>query len=294
MYEMLRRHPQVFMSEMKEPRFFASDMRNRFQPATLGRTPPETLEDYLSLFTSAAPDQRVGEASPSYLFSHTAAKNIADAQPDARIIAILREPASFLRSLHLELLRSHVEVKKDLRKALSLESARREGKRVPRGSHRPQLLQYSEHVKYVDQLRRFHDLFPPEQVLVLIYDDFRNDNEATVARVLRFLEVDDKHPLDVQEPNPTTRSVRSQQLDEVLLSVSAGHGRPTRAIKTIVKAFAPRRVRRARSKRSAAASCSSMPRPRPRPDGRAASSLQARGGRLERIPRPGPRGAVGL
>ena len=48
-------------------------------------------------------------------------------QPDARIIAILREPASFLRSLHLQLLQNHVETEKDLRKALALEAARRQG-----------------------------------------------------------------------------------------------------------------------------------------------------------------------
>ncbi len=42
---------------------------------------------------------------------------------------------------------------------------------------------YSEHVRYVEQLRRYHAVFPAEQVLVLIYDDFRADNEATLRRV---------------------------------------------------------------------------------------------------------------
>ena len=37
----------------------------------------------------------------------------------------------------------------------------------------------------------FTQLFGRDQVLVLIYDDFRVDNEATIRRVLRFLEVDD-------------------------------------------------------------------------------------------------------
>ena len=46
--------------------------------------------------------------------------------------------------------------------------------------------------RYVEQLRRYLALFPPEQVLVLIYDDFRCDNEATVREVLRFLDVDDE------------------------------------------------------------------------------------------------------
>src|SRR6266568_3928211 len=74
LYEMLRRHPQIYMPDMKEPRFFASDLRSR-----------------------------------------TAASAIAAAQPGARIIAILREPASFLRSLHLHLLQEGVETHQDFR-----------------------------------------------------------------------------------------------------------------------------------------------------------------------------------
>src|SRR5277367_876829 len=118
LYEMLRRHPQIFMADLKEPRFFASDLRARAQPrsgaATSTLALPETLEEYLSLFEAARPGQRVGEASPSYLRSATAAHAIAEVQPGARVIAILREPASFLRSLHLELVQDHVEHEQDL------------------------------------------------------------------------------------------------------------------------------------------------------------------------------------
>jgi hypothetical protein len=242
LYEMLKRHPQIFMSEIKEPRFFASDMRSRFQPAR-GHSLPETLEDYLALFAGARPDQRVGEATPSYLFSHTAAARIAEVQPAARSIAILREPASFLRSLHMQLLRSHVETEKDLRDAIALEDERREGRHVPRRSHLPQLLDYSEHVRYVDQLRRYRAAFRPEQVLVLIYDDFRSDNAATIRTVLRFLEVDEQHRLEPIQVKQTARTIRSQRLDDLLYSVSQGQSPLARAARTTIKAFTPRVLR---------------------------------------------------
>ncbi|HEX5852072.1 MAG TPA: sulfotransferase [Solirubrobacteraceae bacterium] len=242
LYEMLRRHPRIFMPALKEPRFFASDMRQRFQPSRSGAL-PSTLESYLALFADAPPEQRAGEASPSYLASHTAAGLIAQVQPNARIVAILREPASFLRSLHLQLLRSHVETKKDLRRAISLEDARREGRGIPRRSHRPAALQYSDHVRYVEQLRRYHAVFPRERVLVLIYDDFRADNDATVRRVLRFLDVDDSLPVETLEANPRVR-VRSQQLDELVHRVSVGKGSSARAANVAVKALLPRPVRR--------------------------------------------------
>ena len=101
------------------------------EPAPL----PNTLEDYLSLFDSATPEQRAGDYSTSYLVSHFAASRIAELQPDARIIAILREPASFLRSLHLQLLQNHVETEKDLRRAIAFEQDRREGRRLPRNEY---------------------------------------------------------------------------------------------------------------------------------------------------------------
>jgi sulfotransferase family protein len=242
LYEMLRRHPQIYMPEAKEPWYLASDMQPRFQPRRAGM-PPQTLEEYLSLFAAAAPSQRVGEASSSYLWSQTAASRIAELQPAARIIAVLREPASFLRSLHLQLLQTHVEVQRDLRKALGLEAARREGRRIPRRSHRPQLLRYSEYVRYVEQLRRYHSVFAREQVLVLIYDDFRADNEGTVRGVLRFLEVDDSLAIESREANPTVL-IRSHQLDDLVHSVSVGRSPLTRMVKSGVKAITPSALRR--------------------------------------------------
>jgi Sulfotransferase family len=241
LFEMLRLHPQIFMPDSKEPRFFATEMYYRDAPRPGGT--PKTLEEYLSWFTEARPDQRVGEASPSYLWSPGAAARIAEVQPDARIIAILREPASLLRSLHLEFVQIYVETETDLRKALALESPRREGKHIPRHTYWPPLLLYSDHVRYVEQLRRYHAHFPREQVLVLIYDDFRADNAGTLRRVLRFLGVDDSVPLELRDANPTV-GLRSQRVHEALHAVSVGHGPLSRAIKESIKAVTPRRLRR--------------------------------------------------
>jgi hypothetical protein len=239
---MLRRHPQVFMPSVKEPRFLATDLRDRFRiPAT--EAMPDTLEDYLALFAGAKPEQRAGEASPSYLTSRTAARMISDLQPKARIIAVLREPSSFLRSLHLQFVQTHVETERNMRKALALESARRQGKHIPRRSHRPNVLLYSDHVRFVEQLRRYHAVFPPEQVLVLIYDDFRRDNEGTVRGVLRFLEVDDTAPLTVREANPTVR-VRAQRLHQLVHATASGSSPVARAVQATASALTPRRLTR--------------------------------------------------
>jgi Sulfotransferase domain len=236
LYEMLRAHPQIYMPDLKETRFFARELHPHSGPQH-----PGTLAEYAALFDSALPAQRTGEASPSYIRSHTAATEIAQLRPDARIIAILREPASFVRSLHLELLQAHVETEKDLAKALALEPSRR--RQRERGEAQiPQSLLYSEHAHYVEQLGRYAAVFPPEQMLVLIYDDFRADNEGTVRQLLRFLEVDDAVPIAVTEANPTVL-VRSPRLYGIARSLYLGRGPVARPAKAAIKALTSRRLR---------------------------------------------------
>jgi hypothetical protein len=239
LYDMLAAHPQIFTPELREPTFFASELPREDHRTKL----PATLDEYRALFAAARPEQLVGERSATYLWSAGAARRIAEAQPAARIVAILREPASFLRSLHLQNLQSHYETKRDLGAALALERDRRAGRRIPRRCRRPQALFYSEYVRYVEQLRRYRAVFAEEQMLVLIYDDYRAENEATVRRVLRFVGADERVPIAPAEVNPTVR-IRSQHLDELVHSVSVGRGPVSRAAKAPLKALAPRRLRR--------------------------------------------------
>ena len=241
LYEALRRHPDIYMPACKEPWFFAPELHVRTPPRPEGT--PATLEEYLALFAGARPGQRTGEATAHYLWSRQAAAAIAAVAPAARVIAILREPASFLRSLHLQFLQTYVETETDLRRALDLEPARRHGREIPRHTYWPTALLYSEHVRYVEQLRRFYAVFAPEQILVLVYDDFRADNDAFVRRVLRFLEVDDTVTIRTGEANPTVRA-RSQRLHELVHAIGVGRGPASRTMKATIKSLTPDRLRR--------------------------------------------------
>ena len=230
LYLALRSHPQVFMPDIKEPRFFAPELRSRFRGGGED-VRPETLEGYLALFSPAHEDQVLGEASPSYLRSRDAAGRIAAVAPGARIIAVFREPASFLRSFHLQSVHNHVETETDLRRALELEPERRAGRSIPPSSHVPATLLYSDHVRYVEQLRRFESHFPPEQILVLIYEDFRADNDGTIRRVLRFLGVDDSLAIEPVETD-TLASVRSPRLHRLSRSLQRARRNPAAASRT--------------------------------------------------------------
>ena len=247
LYEMLRAHPQIHMP-VKEPRFFA--MREEADPpptpshAHASGKRPRTLDGYLALFSGARPGQLVGEASPEYLRSTFAAERIAATRPDARIIAVLREPASFLRSVHLQAVRGYNETERDFRKALALEDERRAGRRIPRLARTGAELVYSDFVQYVEQLRRYHAVFPPEQVLVLIYDELRSDNEATVRRVQRFLEVDDTAPIEQVETRPS-RDLRFRRLHTLvnLRRIALRNIAGASALSQTVNTLTPRRLR---------------------------------------------------
>jgi hypothetical protein len=246
LYAILRSHPQVFMPDVKEPRFFAPELLSRFREQGAPRAARQpavnehrySLEAYLDLFAAAGPEQRAGEASPIYLRSATAAGRIAEVQPNARIVAIVREPASFLRSLHLQNVQNHLESERDLGKALALEDSRREGRNIPPDCHSPEALMYSDHVRYVEQLRRFGDVFGAENMLVLIYDDFRRDNEASARAVLRFLGLDDTAEIEAVETKPL-RAVRSPRLHGFRRALwrarhnPAAAGRVSRAVVTL-------------------------------------------------------------
>jgi hypothetical protein len=230
---MLKRHPEIFLPDTKEQKFFAPELRGGSDRGQDGSR-PRTFEDYVRVFAPAAAEQRIGEVSPMYLRSQYAASRIAEVQPAARIIAILREPVSFLRSFHLQAVQNHIETESDFRTAMALEPLRREGKRLPR-NRVAQTLFYSDHVHYVEQLRRYHAAFSPEQVLVLIYDDFRADNAAVVREILRFLDVDESFPIETVETNSLqgVRSMRLHKLRRIVrrrgLNPAAG-GRLARAI----------------------------------------------------------------
>jgi Sulfotransferase family len=244
LYKILRQHPQIFMPDLKEPRFFTREHRVD-DAGDGGGIRPRTLEDYLSLFADAGPAERVGEASPQYIRSKESAGLIADLQPAARIIAVLREPTSFLQTYHSQNVRGRIETERDFRAALELEPSRRRGEQIPRGSRAPGRLMYSEHVRYVEQLRRFHAVFRAEHVMVIIYEDFRRDNDATVREVLRFLDVDDTVQLERVVTKRTRKAVRFQPLYRLAFALQRARRRPAAAgrLSRTIDALTPRQLR---------------------------------------------------
>lgn len=201
LYHFLRQHPQIFMPAAKEPHFFGC--------AAEPETPSRTLEEYLRLFQAGTGKPCVGEASVYYLYSKQAARNIHAFNPDARIIMMLRNPVAMIPSLHHQRVYSDNERLFDLDDALAAEGPRRRGEmRIPRKTNNPHALFYRDIGRYAAQVRRYLEVFPREQVHIILFDDFVADLGGTYRATLEFLGVDQEFVPKFERVNDS-RAVRS-------------------------------------------------------------------------------------
>ena len=206
LYEYLRAHPQIFMSVPKEPMYFGQDLTPRYTRMT--------EDEYLGLFRGAADDQRAGEASPWYLYSTSAAREIHAFNPDARIIIMLRNPVDVMYSQHNQLVFNQREDLADFDQALAAEDDRLAGRRLPTDAIRPEALYYRRSVRFPEQVRRYLDVFAADRVHFIVFDDLVRDPQGVFRSTLEFLGVDATVAVDlsVYNPSKTARSGRMQRL----------------------------------------------------------------------------------
>jgi hypothetical protein len=180
LYTYLSDHPSICMSRPKEPNYFSTDLGH------IGKL-PVTSRFYENCFAHKCAGQITGEASPEYLFSQVAIRNIMAARPDAKFIVLLRNPVSAVISAHQNWLCVLREDITNLRDAWAAQDDRLAGLRIPASCPDPVLLQYRMIYSYAPQLERLMGCVPPSQYLILIYEEFFADQGASYARVLEFL-----------------------------------------------------------------------------------------------------------
>ena len=108
----LQQHPEVFLTEPKEPRYFAfagSSLEIPGLPKSRRREYYTDEASYLALYSGAGGKKAAGEASVSYISEAGTAERIYARVPEVKILAILRDPVEraysnflFLRALGLE------------------------------------------------------------------------------------------------------------------------------------------------------------------------------------------------
>jgi hypothetical protein len=196
----LAQHPQVYMSDLKEPNFFVAEGRPEIPYLGPGDREVLTrwdmwvssLDRYQALFAGVTTEQAVGEGSTWYLYDERAPGRIRRHLPDVRLVAILRNPVDRAYSAFTMMLRDGRETTSSFAAALAAEDERvRSGWEL--------IWHYRRMGLYHEQLRRYHDTFDPSQLRVVLHDDFSARPGEVVRDLYRFLGVDDGFQPDTSE-----------------------------------------------------------------------------------------------
>lgn len=230
LYWYLNQHPEVFMSPVKEPGFFAVA-----EDAPPSPSNPEKIRnwaDYRALFAGVTDETAIGEASTKYLFHHAVPGNLRTFVPDARLIAILRDPAERAFSAYS----MHVALGEETRSFAQVIDDELAGKLGP--------WRCLEMGRYGAQLGRYFDTFPSEQIQVHLFEDLSRDTPGVVRRVYEFLGVDPEFGFDAEPRNLGRYRARSSRRDWVIRRI------PGRAVaRRLVPPATWERARQARRRR---------------------------------------------
>ncbi len=159
LYRVLRAHPEVWMSPVKETLYFTEEYHR-------GR------DWYLSFFERAEAYPASGEISNTYVFSEEAPRRVRDYRADMKLVTTLRHPVDRAFSHYLWLVRNG-ELACPFEEALEA---------------RPDLLARG---RYGEHLARWLEVFPRDQLLVLPFGELVEDDRAFARRVFRFIGADE-------------------------------------------------------------------------------------------------------
>ena len=244
-YDSLQSHPDVFCSPIKEPNFFSDDIvpdvfSGEFKPshsfnAEAYIAGPMTdyvhiayvrdAQLYAQLFRGAVDERVIGDFSTSYLYSRSAAGNIRDARPNARVLIVLRNPVERAISQYLMDMRIGI-VNKPLGQLVAGElNAQRRGWCITN--------EYVGLGLYAQQVKRYLMTFPRQRVKIVLHDDLRRDFQGTIEDICRFLEIDPTRPRVEEVRRNPARASRFPELNAWLYRFG---------LKRVVSECLPRRL----------------------------------------------------
>ena len=217
-------HPNVQSSTHKEIHYF--DLNYGWGEAWYrGHFP---TRGYRRLIAARKGLSLTGEASPYYMFHPLAAGRAAEVLPSVRLIVMLRDPVERAISHYYHCRRRGVELL-SLEEALDREAERLEGeeKRIEDepgyDSPNHRFFSYVARGMYARQLRRWFDVFPREQVLVIESGRFRSEPEKGFANVLEFLDLPPFHLQEFKQHNAKEHEEADPATVERLASIFRPH-----------------------------------------------------------------------
>jgi hypothetical protein len=186
--EGLRSNPRVFVTEPKEPHYFAlhgqaPDFQGPGDAQTINRVAVTDRQAYLDLYPNATDHVALGDASVSTMYYHERAlPEIRALNPDMRVVLLLREPVARAYSGHQYLRARGFEPHEDFLTAVAEEPRRR-------AENWHHLWHYTGMSLYSEAVAALQAELPPGHLGVWFYEDLERDFSGTAAQVLRFLGV---------------------------------------------------------------------------------------------------------
>ena len=205
LFRYLKQHPDIYMSKMKEPKFFVFDgedpqfegtekepSKARYQ--ALRQASITNFQDYCGLFVGATGQKAIGEASPHYLYCPRAAERIRYYLPDAKVIAILRDPVERAYSNFF------LQGPRDAKQFIAMfTQAIQEEENSRLDDIWDGEIHYVRKGFYYTQLKRYFDIFDQNRIGVYLYSDLEDNLPGLLQDIFRFLEVDDTFTPDTGE-----------------------------------------------------------------------------------------------
>ncbi len=231
----LTRHPELYLSAVKEPKFFLTDGPPPLQggpgDAKTYREHVWRRTDYEALFDPAPAGALRGESTPFYLYRADAQQRIRTLIPDARLIVVLRDPIERAHSNWAHLWSAGLDPVGDFVAACAAEE-----QRIAAGW--ADFWHYRRLGLYGEQLTHLCSVFPPGQVMVFRYRDLVSDPAKTLSRICAFLGVATGLVTDIPPENVTAHpehSRRHRTLSRIVRSCSAVTARlPGQAPKAMI------------------------------------------------------------
>lgn len=195
----LTQHPQLYLSPVKEPKYFMCDGAPPDLARQRGPGDAHSAQEwvwrrdrYEDLFAAAPVGSLRGESTPFYLYDRDAHRRIAQRVPDARLVAIVRDPVDRAYSNWMHLWSDGLEPVGDFAEAWM-----REDERVAAG-YAP-MWHFRRLGLYGEQLTDLRTVFDRSQVHVLRYRDLVDQPETALAGICEFLGVE---PIALAPPAP--------------------------------------------------------------------------------------------
>ena len=227
LHRYLGQHPQIYMSQPKELRFFPfENQRPDYRgpgDALYVSSMLYSIEDYQAHFAESPAYPARGESSPLYLYFPRSAERIRHYIPEAKLIAILRHPAERAYSQYMMIKRDGLETL-GFAEALAVEEQRI-------ADHWGHLWHYRRRGFYAAQLQRYFDIFRREQLKIYLYEDYVADPVGLMQDLFRFLNVDDTFVPDMSVRHNESLIPRSRKLQVFLTE--------PRRIKRLFKSVVP-------------------------------------------------------